>query len=522
MRTLVLFLLVVIAGNTSAQMYDNVWMWGNYPQYQDTAPFPHYGNALGQFVNDTFESKPKALLLPFSECNTNICDANGNLLFYTNGMRIFDSTSTLIENGDSINYGDAWEHFEHDYTPGAFGMKISSGLFIVKEPGADSAYIIIHILNDSLTPGYFDGRVCYSRVVQKTNGQFKITDKNISFSNAHPVPGNMAMCKHGNGRDWWIVFVEYNTNCYYKYLLQPDTIEFVSMQCAGDPIMQIPYGDLGICKFSLDGTKFLKQSAFSDLDVFDFDRCTGELSNLIEIPAFILYNDIGEPAVWTSTADFSVDNRLFYASTGYCLVQWDLTAADVLASIDTVAYYDSFLDTVVDKTGSYFFRYLSQYGPDGKIYFASGGVRFYSTIENPNGRGDSCRYQSRNIVLPKFSNATISQFPNYRLGRLVGSACDTVYSDVKPIYKDAPWLKVYPNPATDNVRLEYNWVEWEKISDCEFRIADLEGRIVLQQKVPRYSTRQEFSVKGLSAGVYTVAITDGEKKIAVCKLTKVE
>ena len=58
-------------------------------------------------------------------------------------------------------------------------------------------------------------------------------------------------------------------------------------------------------------------------------------------------------------------------------------------------------------------------------------------------------------------------------GRLPGSACDTIYNDINPIYTQAPWLKVYPNPATDMVRFDYNWIEWEGISNCELRISDL-------------------------------------------------
>ena len=125
-------------------------------------------------------------------------------------------------------------------------------------------------------------------------------------------------------------------------------------------------------------------------------------------------------------------------------------------------------------------------------------------------------------------------FPNYRLGRLIGSACDTVYSDVKPIYKESPWLKVYPNPASDEVKLDYNWVEWEKYQEVRCEILDMRGTAVMQMQIPRYSSWQTVNVKGLAAGVYTVALiaspalkgtpsergTNSQQTIAVGKLVK--
>ncbi len=91
-------------------------------------------------------------------------------------------------------------------------------------------------------------------------------------------------------------------------------------------------------------------------------------------------------------------------------------------------------------------------------------------------------------------------------------------------------LKSYPNPATDLVRFDYNWVEWEQNAECRIRIADLNGRVVIEQNIPKYSTRQEVSIKKLAAGVYTAMLVGGSGSpfrglggsavIATCKVVK--
>ena len=44
--------------------------------------------------------------------NAEISDKEtGNLLFYYNGCRVVDSTFNLMENGDSINFGETWKHY---------------------------------------------------------------------------------------------------------------------------------------------------------------------------------------------------------------------------------------------------------------------------------------------------------------------------------------------------------------------------------------------------------------------------
>ncbi len=492
----------------NAQRYDNTWLWGIYPQNQNNAQYPYHGNAHGTFDNDTFVTQAKFRGMTFSEHNNCISDpGTGDLLFYTNGLCVRGSNDLIIENGDSLGYPD-W--FPEN---GGFGKAGAWCLLTLPVPMHDSSYMLIYNRYDSSR----FASMCYSKL-EITHTNLKLRTKDVKFSLMNPAYGGLAASKHGNGRDWWVIFIEANTNCFHKYLLTKDTFELHSIQCIGRPI---DIADACKSVFSPDGSKLLRTACYGASDVFDFDRCSGLLYNYLPLDTFHgIDTTSGALSDCITSGNFSDNSRFIYLNGAWFIFQYDLWASDVNASKDTVGATDFWVDTVTHRTGPYAF-YLSQYGPDGKIYIGPGtGKRFFTTIENPNGKGDSCQFKLRSVQVTKWIDLTIPYSPNYRLGRLPGSACDTIYNDIKPLYTRTPWLKVYPNPSTDVVRFEYNWVDWDALGECQLVLADLQGRVVLSQIIPKYSSRQEVNIKELAAGVYTASVQSGEKRIAVCKVLR--
>jgi len=55
-------------------------------------------------------------------------------------------------------------------------------------------------------------------------------------------------------------------------------------------------------------------------------------------------------------------------------------------------------------------------------------------MDFPNEKGDNCRFKQHHIRIPSVSRS-IPNFPNYRLGPLDGSPCDTLGLDNHPIAK---------------------------------------------------------------------------------------
>ena len=67
-----------------------------------------------------------------SNCGS-ISDKEGNQLMYSNGCAIADRTHKILDNGDSINYGESWEKFYH--TKYSKGNPVAQNSLILPDPG---------------------------------------------------------------------------------------------------------------------------------------------------------------------------------------------------------------------------------------------------------------------------------------------------------------------------------------------------------------------------------------------------
>lgn len=499
-----------------AQKHDNVWIWGFNYQPPDTL---WRGNGQADWFGDTIKTYAKTYNTGFADRSQMYADTEGNLLFFSNGYRIQDSTGNVIENGDSLNYGPLWS------SSNLQGSPVKQGMVHLPVPTSDTSSIIVHSNSiDVITQT--TAQVLYTRLNHSGLNSAYVSQKNVQITSYAPAFGCLSACKHGNGRDWWIIFVEVGTNCMIKFLLTADTIIEYDRQCIGDTITDNSGWNT---IFSLDGKKYANGDAGFGINVFDFDRCSGELSNPVHLaPPFVL-DTMGNLADFMNSMQFSPDNSQFYVILGTMVLQYHVDSPNFPNERDTISGWDTFIDTIPGHNIVPFVNYNSQYGPDGILYIGPAGTqRYLCTINNPNGVGTACDFRMRSVTLPKFWHYSMPNNPNYRLGRLIGSSCDTVYTDVKPIYKEQPWLKVYPNPASDVVKLDYNWVEWEKYKEVSCQIVDMRGTAVMEVSVPRYSSYQMVNIKALASGFYTVylipasanASSGRQQPIAACKLVK--
>ncbi|MCR9055539.1 MAG: hypothetical protein NXI26_27165, partial [bacterium] len=203
--------------------------------------------------------------------------------------------------------------------------------------------------------------------------------------------GKLSACRHANGRDWWVILPAFNSNLYYRYLLTPSGIDLVGVQEIGEAV---PTG-LGQALFSPDGTKHIRFNGISEqagefTTIYDFDRCTGLLSNFLQFNYPIGGSGGG--------AFISKNARYLYTSSTTTLYQYDLWAEDIEATRTLVADYDGHLDPLPTT----FFQ--GQLAPDGKIYIASNnGVTSLHVIHNPDADCPDCRIEQHGIELPTFN-----------------------------------------------------------------------------------------------------------------------
>ncbi len=213
---------------------------------------------------------------------------------------------------------------------------------------------------------------------------------------------------------------------FYTFFLGADTAYMAHAQLFDDyePVAPAWQNWTWQRVFTPDGKYLITIDLNNGVRIHPFDRCTGELGPLLTLP----YQRSGLAGL--GGVAVSPNSRFLYVNTDYKIFQYDLLAADIAASMDTVAIYDGFLDPQGGGIPTVFtFPTLA---PDGKIYFTSGSSFFMHYIAHPNKKGDACQVVQHGIPLPTYNFGPV-YFPNYRLGPLDGSSCDTLGLNNEPL-----------------------------------------------------------------------------------------
>ncbi len=448
---------------------------------------------------------------------TSIADTIGNLLFYTNTGSIFASNFTgliwnknnqLMQNGDSLA-GRGW--YKEQVT--------------IPYPASDSLYCILY------GPVTGKGGFFYSIIdISQDSGRGAVIQKNVQLqgSNFYANDGITAI-KHGNGRDWWVIVRDWNgyNNKFYYYSVTPAGITLDHIQYIGDTVKSGFYR----IEASDDGEKVACIANQGLISVFDFDRCGGWLSNEINIE---YQNPNTNLIPWYWDCELSPNKRYLYVSEAYSdfdttnyLLRFDLQAPNIAASRDTL--YAGEESAVAG---------LIELAPDGKIYWACAynppNTFFYpypdsthnyitdnlSVINYPDG--SFCDFQSFSFYLGgKRTYYGLPNNPNYGLGRLYGSPCDTLQ-----------WTNLTPSPSPlGEGKLYATYIAaWEKLfvnasglqgKNVTVSIYDGRGRAIknYELKIINGYATVDVDCTGWSDGLYVVHLKT-EKEILTKKFIK--
>lgn len=354
-RIFFLLLIVTSATTSFAQKEFNNWYFGLY-------------------AGITFNTVPATALtngaLSISDQTSSISDANGNLLMYSDGLRVWDRNHTIMPNGNGIM--GTWTPYSH-------------ASIIARMPGSTNLFYIF-----TLTYFAYPDGLQYAIVDMSLNGgNGDVISKNNMILT--PVCEKLAAVKHSNGTDIWIITHQWNSDAFYSYLLSASGL--------GSPVIthigSVHTGGgtsgsdnaAGQLAASLDGTKLAigtyEQSFFG---VYDFNNTTGVISNEIVIPNYF--------RSWG--VQFSADGSKLYGSrwTYASIYQFDLlagSAANIAASAVMVG------NTTTPDPG--YKAGAMQMGPDEKIYISKMGSPYLAIINDPNVAGAGCNFVDNGIFL---------------------------------------------------------------------------------------------------------------------------
>jgi hypothetical protein len=314
----------------------------------------------------------------------------------------------------------------------------------------------------------------------------------------------MQAVRHANGRDWWLLLHSgAGNNIFYKFFVDTNGIQGPFT----DTIGSVLGNALGVGQmiFSPKGDKLICVDASGVIDLFDFDRCTGQISNYVEL-GNAPYNSLSGPY----GCSFSPNNKVLYVSnpnTPDTLFQFDLTAGNIKASRQII-WINSVPQTELGQ---------HKLASDGKIYIALANYSFPNyifdstnmnlcVINNPDSLGLPCNFVPYNIPLGGARCFLgLPNNPNYNLGSLTGSPCDTLTVGINEVKKEDSWVRVYPNPATNSLTLNSQL----SILNSQLLITDVFGRTVYHQSITNSQTTIDISQ--LSNGVYFYQLSGGKE-----------
>ncbi|TAK50435.1 MAG: T9SS type A sorting domain-containing protein [Saprospiraceae bacterium] len=415
-RTFILLLLSLHTVIATGQMHDALWLYGRHSAFGD----PDYGSSVLDFSTEPPIAYKQEREMNLNVTVSSICDSTGNLLFYTNGAWIANFTHEMMENGDSLNPGEVtWDNY---YS----GLTVAQSHIILPMPENPGKYYLFHERLDYHDVFVLAVNPCYYSVIDmnQNNGLGKVEEKNVVIVNdTTKTFGKITAVKHANGRDWWVLFPQKAKNIFYRFLFSPDGVGDLLIQNLSPPYPWPPLNSNAFIAFSPDGSKLARYEIQHGLYLYDFDRCTGLVENnplFISIPGTELGGGVA----------FSPNGRFIYMASSTFILQLDLWSPNIAASLETVAVWDGFI--APNGLSTTFFA--MQPGPDGRIYFnTNNGTKYLHYINRPNKQGESCQVVQHGIELPFYNIFTSPNFPNYRLGPLDGSPCDTLGIDNHPL-----------------------------------------------------------------------------------------
>ncbi len=481
MRNLLLSIGCMISLSCFAQKRDRIWIFGDHGglDFNDTA------NVV------SFYSGLNGTQVKYS-CGS-ISDKDGNLLFYVaadqlalQGTRVFNRNDAIMLNGDDLEGHPA----------------MSQTILILPFPKDTAHYYLFHKTQ------YSSKIYLYYSIVDMTldNGLGGVQSKNTVIP-CDSLTQRTTAVKHANGRDWWLIVQRWDQDEYLKFLITPGGIQGPFKQVGSNP--HNPKEQIiGTFYFSRSGSKLVSVAPGADIIVMDFDRCTGDLSNFRRIGENIYSHENS----YFGCA-FSPNENVLYVCNSYpypgkYVYQYDLTAADIKASKQTINMYP---DTGLLTYVQYGHMLL---GADNKIYVAKGNgsglnsntvyTQYIDVILEPDVVGPGCDYRSNYLYL-NGGRVTIGlpNMVNYSLGPVQGSVCDSLSTGIseKPL-RGNPFT-ISPNPVKDWINL-YQKADFLNGKSYHATLFNSQGQIVFDREMPA----GEYSIpaQGLSIGVYVLQV----------------
>ena len=438
--------------------------------------------------------------IDMSDSNTGVCDNRGNIIFYSDGLFVQNKLDQTMPNGSNINHGT----ISDTYISQGWLPPYNIATVVPFPSDTNKFYMFYENLEYNFNGAYFPQKLRYLIVDKSLNGGLgDITQKEIDVISDTLYAGQIHAIKHGNGKDYWLIIRKYKSNIFYKVLINATGVNVVDTQAIGSayPVSNTVGIYCGQSTVSLQGDKiaYLYQPATftgnipnGQMDIIDFDRCSGNIGNASNIIIPVTSTD----TLVVIFSCFSPNGRFIYANDISKMYQFDT--------------YNSNMVTNRIKLGndtSWNFGQM-QIAPDNKIYCAGYGSSLkMHVINSPDSLGLACNFVQDQIYLggsPHYTDGGLPNVPNFSLGAI---NCNVGIEEIQTTTFDA-----FPNPANSRIFIKNS--TFNSIS-----IYNLLGELEQEQKVKQNATN-EIDISKLSKGLYFLKAVNEKGEVLTKKMVK--
>lgn len=345
-KIILLFTFLFLSTVSYAQGEANIWYFGDHAGLDFNSGSPV---ALTDGQLNTLEG-----------CAT-ISNSSGQLLFYTDGVTVYNRNHVIMLNGT-----------------GLLGHSSSTqSATIVPIPGSTNLYFIFTIDAEAHANGFRYSVVDMN--LDSGNGAIILSQKNILIYT--PSTEKLAIVKHSNDTDFWVVTHGWNNNTFYSHLLTSTGLNGTPIVSNVGTIINDIWDSnaIGCMKIAPNGNKLIiANQSMQNCELFDFNNTTGTISNPI-----ILLTELNYGVEFSNQSNLVYVSALYPTPPEYKIMQYDLNASNIATS-GQVVFSVALLSLELSSL---------QLASNGKIYIAQKDTSKLGVIDNPNVLGLGCNVQ---------------------------------------------------------------------------------------------------------------------------------
>jgi len=288
---------------------------------------------------------------------TTMSDDDGNLMFYSNGVTVWNKDHQPMPNGSNL----------------LGNRSASQGVVAVPYPGSKTKYILF--TNDAIEWTFLNGL------------RYNIIDMSLDGGRGDIVPGQkniwlaalssemIAAVQNDNEKDYWLITHEAFGNRFLVYEINSNGINTTPISINAGPVITLATGAMKVSPNRKRLAITCNANGVRELLVMNFNPANGQLTSPISIS--------NNPNIQIYGAEFSPDNSKVYFTTLSEVYQVDLSLGSQQAVLNSKTL-------IANATSN---RILGmQRSVDGNIYIASGFFGKLHKIEHPNVPGAGCGF----------------------------------------------------------------------------------------------------------------------------------